>query len=140
MIFKIYNSDFGIKINDVNYEFTHVDNMQIEDPEFNRLVRGANATNKDGLIYKEGSREPKRITVTIMSMTPALKAVLDDCFKNQTRIDAVYCIDRLDGSGKMGKNAILSQQPQQLLVDETPDSMAVALIFESFDLSEIHKS
>lgn len=140
MIFKVYNSDFGMKISGVNYDFTHVDNMQIEDPEFNRLIRGANAANKSGLVYKEGGKEPKRITVTIMGMSPELKAVLDGCFKDRTRIEAVYCIDRTDGSGKMAKDAILSQQPQQLTVDESPESMSVALIFESFDLSEIHKS
>lgn len=140
MIFKVYNSDFGIKLNDVNYDFTHVDSLTIEDPEFNRLVRGANASNKEGLVYKEGSKEPKRITVNILNMTAALKAVLDSCFQDQTRIDAVYCIDRTDGSGKMAKNAILAQQPQQLTVDESPESMAVSLIFESFDLSETHKS
>lgn len=140
MIFKVYNSDFGMKIGGVDYNFTHVDNMQIEDPENNRLVRGANATNKEGLVYKEGSKEPKRVTVTIMGMSPELKAVLDDCFKEKTRIEAVYCIDRTDGSGKMAKNAILCQQPQQLTVDESPESMNVALIFESFDMSEVHKS
>jgi hypothetical protein len=139
MIFKIYNSDFGIKLNGVNYDFTHVDSLTIEDPEFNRLVRGANATNKEGLVYKEGGKEPKRVTVTIMDMTAALKAVLDSCFSEKTRIDAVYCIDRSDGSGKMAKSAILAQQPQQLTVDESPESMAVNLIFESFDLSEVHK-
>ena len=140
MIFKIYNSDFGMKINGVHYDFTHVDSLTIEDPEFNRLVRGSTATNKTGLIYKEGSKEPKTVTVTIMDMTPELKLVLDDCFTNKTRIEAVYCIDRTDGSGKMAKNAILCQQPQQLTVDESPESMNFALMFQSFDLSEIHKS
>lgn len=140
MTFKVYNSDFGIKLNDVNYDFTHCDGMQIEDPEFNRLTRGANATNKEGLAYKEGMKEPKRITVTIQGMSAALKEVLDGCFKDKTRIDAVYCIDRTDGSGKMFKNAILCQQPQQLNVEESPESMNVALIFESFDASEVHKS
>jgi hypothetical protein len=140
MIFKVYNSDFGIKLNGVNYDFTHVDSLTIEDPEYNRLVRGANANNKEGLIYKEGGKEPKRVTVTIMGMTAALKAVLDGCFQDKSRIDAVYCIDRTDGSGKMAKNAILAQQPQQLTVDESPESMSVQLIFESFDLTEVHKA
>jgi hypothetical protein len=140
MIFKIYNSDFGFKLNNVDYTFIHVDSLTITDPEFNRLVRGANATNKEGLIYKEGAKEPKEFAVTIMQMTPSLKAVLDECYKNQTRIDAAYCIDRLDGSSKMLKNCILTQMPQQLTVDETPDAMAVSLTFAGFDLVEIHKS
>ncbi len=72
-------------------------------------------------------------------MSIELKAVLDTAYENKTRVD-VYCIDRTDGSGKMGKNAIVCQQPQQLQVDETAESMNVALIFETFDLSEIHKT
>lgn len=140
MIFKIYNSDFGIKINGVNYEFTDVDSLQIEDPEYNRLTRGANGRNKKGLPYKEGVKDPKRWTVNIMGMSPELKSVLDDLYKNQTFIDSVYCIDRTDGSGKMAKSAILSQRPQQLTIDDTPESLSIALAFESFDLEEIHKS
>jgi hypothetical protein len=139
MIFKIYDSDFGIKYNGVNYDFDHVLDLQIEDPEVTRLVRGANASNKTGLVYKEGIREPKRWTVTIMGMSSALKTVLDQAYEARDRLD-VYCISRLDGSSKMGKNAILSAQPQQLTVDESPESMNVALIFETFDSSETHKS
>lgn len=139
MIFKIYDSDFGIKYNGVNYDFDHVLDLQIEDPEVTRLVRGANASNKTGLVYKEGIREPKRWTVTIMGMSAGLKAVLDQAYENKDRLD-VYCISRLDGSSKMGKNAILSSQPQQLTIDESPESMNVALIFETFDSSEVHKS
>jgi hypothetical protein len=138
MIFKIYDADFGIKIDGVNYEFEHVENMSIEDPEFTRLVRGKNAGNKLGLAYKEGLAEPKRITVTIKNMSIELKAVLDAAFEDKSRMD-VFCIARGDGSSKMAKNSVLCQQPQQLQVDETPESMDVALIFESFDLSEVHK-
>ncbi len=139
MIFKIYNSDFGIKLNGVNYDFTHVQSLTIEDPENNKLMRGANAGNKLGLVYKEGIKDPKRITVTILAMSIELKDVLDAAYTNQTRLD-VYAIDRADGSSKMAKNAILCQAPQQLTVDENPDSMNVALVFESFDLSEVHKT
>ena len=138
MIFKIYDCDFGVKYNGVNYDFTHVANLQIEDPENTKLVRGSNGTNKLGLVYKEGIKDPKRMTVTIMGMSAELKAVLDAAYEAKDRLDA-YCISRTDGSSKMAKNAVLSQQPQQLSVDETPDSMNVALAFESFDLSEVHK-
>ncbi len=139
MIFKIYNCDFGVKINGVNYDFTHVENMQIEDPEMNKLLRGSNAGNKIGLAYKEGMKEPKKVTVTILGMSAELKVVLDSAFENQTRVDA-YCVDRTDGSSKIAKNSVLSSQPMQLNVEEGAESMNVALIFESFDLSEVHKS
>lgn len=139
MIFKMNECDFGIKLGGVSYDFPHVVNVQIEDPENTKLIRGANGTNKVGLVYKEGMKEPKRITVTIMGMSPDLKAVLDTAYTSQQRLE-VYAISRADGSSKMARNAVLSQQPQQLSMDEGPDSMNVALAFESFDLSEIHKS
>lgn len=139
MIFKIYDCDFGIKLNSVDYSFTHVQSLQIEDPEKNKLTRGANAANKIGITYKEGVKEPKMWTIPILSMSKDLKEVLDGVFDNQTRID-VYCIDRNDGSSKMAKNAILSNRPQQLTLDESPDSINVSLSFETFDSSEVHKS
>lgn len=139
MIFKIYNSNFGIKYNGVSYDFPHVQDMTIEDPENTKLIRGANAGNKTGLVYRDGLKDPKRVTVTIIGMSIELKAVLDQAYDNRDRLDA-YCIDRDDGSSKMAKNAVLSQQPQQLSVSESADSMNVVLVFETFDLSETHKS
>lgn len=139
MTFKLYDCDVGIKIDGVNYSFDHVAELQIEDPEFNRLTRGANAGNKTGLVYKEGTKEPKRWTIPILGMSVELKDVLDGCFKEQTRLD-VFCVSRSDGSSKMAKNAILCQAPQQLTLDESPESMNVQLIFETFDSSEVLKS
>lgn len=139
MIFKMYNCDFGIKVGGVSYDFEHVAELQIEDPERNRLTRGVNAKNKTGLVYKDGLKDPKRWTLPILNMSAALKAVLDDCFDNQTRCE-VYAIDRTDGSSKMAKNAILSNRPQQLALDDTAESMNVSLEFETFDSSENHKS
>jgi hypothetical protein len=139
VIFKIYDCEFGIKYNGVSYEFTHVNEMTIEDPENTKLVRGSNAGNKLGLIYKEGIKEPKRITCKIMGMSIDLKAVLDQAYDNRDRLD-VYCISRVDGSSKMAKNAVLSQMPQQLSIAEGAESMDVSLAFESFDLSEVHKT
>lgn len=139
MIFKIYDCDFGIKYNGVSYDFTHVQNLQIEDPENTKLVRGSNGGNKLGLIYKEGLKEPKKVTVTILGMSSELKDVLDAAYEAKDRLD-VFCISRVDGSSKMAKNAVLSQMPQQLSIEEGPESMNVSLAFESFDLSEVHKS
>ena len=139
MIFKIYNCDFGVKINSVSYDFEHVSELQIEDPERNRLTRGSNAKNKIGLSYKDGLKDPKKWTIPILNMSAELKLVLDAAFDNQTRCE-VYAIDRTDGSSKMAKNAILSNRPQQLALDETAESMNVSLEFETFDSTETHKS
>ncbi len=139
MIFKIYESDFGIKIGGTRYDFTHVQDMALEDPENTKLIRGANAGNKQGLVYKEGLKDPKRITVTIIDMDADLKTVLDAAFENKTRVD-VFCISRTDGSSKLGRNAVLASRPQQLQINESPESLNVALVFETFDLVEVHKS
>lgn len=139
MIFKLYDCDLGIKIDGVSYDFEHVQEVQVEDPERNKLTRGANAGNKIGLVYKEGLKEPKRWTIPIMSMSAALKVVLDSAFEDQTRLE-VFCISRTDGSSKMARNAVLSNRPQQLVLDDSPESMNVSLEFETFDSSEVHKS
>lgn len=139
MIFKLYDCDVGIKVGGVPYDFEHVASVTVEDPERNRLTRGNNAKNKVGLSYKDGLRDPKRITIPIMDMSADLKELFDSCFANQTRID-VYCISRKDGSSKMAKNALLSNKPQQLTLDDTAESMQVSLEFETFDSSENHKS
>lgn len=138
MIFKIYNCDFGVFINNVKYAFEHVSELQIEDPERNRLTRGSNASNKIGIVYKDGLAEPKRWTIPILNMSAALKAALDAAYDNQTRLE-VYAVDRASGSSKMAKNAILSNRPQQLTLDQTAESMNVSLEFETFDSDENHK-
>jgi hypothetical protein len=139
MIFKLYDCDVGIKLAGVSYNFDHVQSVTVEDPEFTRLTRGANAGNKEGLVYREGIKEPKRITIPIMGMSAELKAVLDGAHQAQSRLD-VYAISRTDGSSKMGRNAVLCQAPQQLTLDENQDSLNVQLTFETFDMSEVHKS
>lgn len=139
MIFKIYNCDFGVKVGGVDYAFEHVTQVTIEDPERNRLTRGANASNKIGLAYKDGLKDPKRWTIPILNMSADLKAVLDGAYENQTRCD-VYCIDRSDGSTKKAANAVLSNRPQQLTIEDTAESMQVSLEFETFDSTEVHKS
>lgn len=137
--FKIYDCDFGIKVGGVNYEFDHVAELQVESSVRNRLTRGANAKNKVGLVYKDGLKDPDKWTLPILAMTPAIKAVLDSAYENQTRLD-VYAIARSDGSSKMAKQAIMSNKPQQLTVDESAESLNVSLEFETFDSSEVHKS
>ncbi len=139
MIFKMYECDFGVKINGVSYDFPHISDLTIENPEKTKLIRGSNGTNKDGISYKEGLKDPKVITANIIGMSIELKAVLDSAYDNQTRVD-VFVINRKDGSSKIARNSVMSQQPMQLKVDENPDSLNVALVFESYDYTEVHKS
>jgi hypothetical protein len=139
MIFKLYDCDVGIKVEGVSYEYKHVAQVTVEDPERNRLTRGNNATNKDGLVYKDGLKDPKRWNMPVMDLDAAMYDLLNRCFDNQLRLE-VFAISRKDGSSKMAKKAILSNRPQQLTLDDTAESMQVSLEFESFDLSEVHKN
>lgn len=138
-VFKMYECDFIVTIDGVNYQFTHVEGLQIEDPERTRLIRGANAGNKLGLSYKEGLREAKVITLTVLDIPAELHNVLKTAYAEQKRMD-VAVVSRADGSSKIAKNAVLSQDPKQLNMDDSAESLNVALVFESFDVSEVHKS
>ena len=86
-MFRIYDCDFGVKVDGVNYDFEHVSELSIDDPERNRLTRGSNAKTKIGLSYKDGLKDPKKWTIPILNMSAALKEVLDSCYDNQTRLD-----------------------------------------------------
>lgn len=138
MIFKMYNCDFGITYKSVSYDFEHVENVSIEDPEQTRLTRGANVKNKIGLVYTEGSKDPKRVTLTLLGVSAAINALLTTIYEAKDRCE-FYVVDRVNGSSVLGKNAILCQQPRQLSIAESPDSMNVVLTFETFDLKEDHK-
>lgn len=137
-MFKLYECDVGIKVDGVSYDFEHVNQVQIEDPERNQLTRGVNAKNKVGLVFKDGLKDPKKWTIPIMNMSAALKAVMDDAFENQKRLD-VYAISRKTGDSKWAKNAIMSNRPQQLTLDDTAESLDVSLEFVTYDSSEIIK-
>ena len=58
-MFRIYDCDFGVKVDGVNYDFEHVSELSIDDPERNQLTRGSNAKTKIGLSYKDGLKDPK---------------------------------------------------------------------------------
>lgn len=137
--FKLYNCEIGFTIRGVNYSLDHVDNVTVDDPETNELVRGANAGNKIGLTYKQGLKEAKTITTSALAIPMALHNLLKDVFNTQERFD-FYCISRDDGSSKMARNAVLASSPKQLTLDDSPESMQVSLIVKSYDVDEVHKS
>ncbi len=137
--FKLYNCDVGITLEGVNYNIEHVDSVTVEDPQRVRLTRGANAGNKTGLIYREGTKEANTVTLTAPAIPLELFNLLKTAHGAETRMD-VYVVSRSDGSSKIAKNAVLCQEPKQLSLDESAESLNVALIFESFDVTEVHKS
>jgi hypothetical protein len=139
MVFKLYNADCGVVLNGVTYQFDHVENVQIEDPERTRLIRGSNAGNKIGLEYKEGLKEAKVVTMTVIGIPMDLHNLLKSAYAAKTRME-VFCVDKSDGSSKVAKNAVLSQSPKQLSLDDSAESLNTALVFESFDIDEVMKS
>jgi hypothetical protein len=135
----MYDCDFSVTVRGVTYTFTEVESMQIEDPERTRLIRGSNASNKVGISYKEGLKEAKTLTLTVIGMPAALHTLLKDVYEKRERLDA-NCISRVDGSSKIAKNSVLAQSPKQLSMDDSAESMNTGLIFETFNIEEVHKS
>jgi len=139
MIFKLYDCDVGVTIRGVNYNFPHVVSVVVDDPERNRLTRGANAGNKIGIAYKEGLRDPKTLTTVLEDIPKEVRDLLVECFDTQERID-LFVAARSDGSSRIGKNCVLGQPPRQLTLDDSAESMDVSLEFATYDLAETHKS
>lgn len=138
-VFRLYDCDIVLTIRDVNYQLDHVDSVALEVPERTRLTRGANAANSVGLVYKEGLKEATSITVPTMAIPIELMNLLKEVYRDRERFD-FSVVARSDGSNKTAKNCILSQEPQQLTLDESPESLNVTLLLESFDVTEVHKS
>lgn len=139
MIFKLYDCDIGITLNGTNYNFEHVDSVTIEDPRRTRLTRGANASNKTGIPYTEGVKEASTVTIPVIGLPAELHLALKQAFADKERM-TVFVVSRVDGSSKMAKNAVLSQTPQQLTLDDSPEAMQTSLVWESFDVDEVHKT
>jgi hypothetical protein len=138
MIFKIYNSDFGIKYNGVNYDFDHVDSLKIEDPENTKLIRGSNAKNKVGLAYTEGTKEAKKVTVVLVGISQAYFDMFTTIYKDKVRVEC-YCVDRSTGGSRIAKDCIIAKRPMQANIEESAESMNVEVVFESFNIEETHK-
>lgn len=139
MIFKMYECDFGVTINGVNYDFPNVDEVTVEDPETTNLIRGANAKDEIGLEYKEGLKEPKTISAVLIGVPSEILELLRGAYNERKRVD-YYCISRVDGSSSIGKNAVISQYPRQMTLNESPESMNISVAFRTFKLDEKHKS
>lgn len=137
--FKMYECDFVVVIDGTTYTFPHVDKFVIEDPERVKLIRGSNEGNKEGIAYKEGVKEAKTATLTVIGMSKEIHDLLKTAYKEKKRMDAGG-ISRVDGSSRMLKLAVLSQPPFQASMDDSAESMNIDLSFESYDFEELYKS
>lgn len=132
-MFKLYECDVGIKAEGITYQWKNISQVAFEDNERNRLTRGANATDEVGIAYKDGIKEAKRILPSILEMPSALHALFQRLFKDQVRFE-FFCTSRKTGSSLFGKNCILSNRPMQLNLDETAESLEIAIEIETFKL------
>ena len=139
MIFKLYDCDCTLVARGVSYDFTDIDSVTVEDPETVELTRGANASNDDGLVYTQGSKDPKTVTLVLPGVPKELLDLMTDIHAKKERVE-FYCISKSDGSSKAVKKAIISQKPQQLVIDDTAESMNISLILKSFSVKDNHKS
>ncbi|MDR0676306.1 MAG: hypothetical protein LBF97_04630 [Elusimicrobiota bacterium] len=133
--FAIYRCDFGFKRNGVDYRFPYVDSDTVDDPQLTHIIRGANSSDDTGIVYSEGNTQPKTRTVILKAIPISVFNMLVEIFRNKERID-YYAIDRVDGSSRISKNAIIQREPRQLANGEDADNINVELIFESFVIEE----
>lgn len=138
-IFKLYDCDVIITLKGVNYFHDHVDSVAIEDPEMRQITKGVNAQNKMGIVYMTGTKEPKNVSFVAMDLPSELVTAYTKACEDEERMD-FSVVSRRDGSSFTAKNSILTQKPQQLTLDESPESMNVTLALQSFDTKWEHKS
>lgn len=80
--------DFYFSRNGADYDVTAaVDSATFEDPERKHLTRGSSGQNKTGLIYTEGIKDPKTLTVAFIGLSQEMAAMLADMYKEEERTD-----------------------------------------------------
>ena len=132
MLLQLRKCDFGIIYNEVKYDFTeYVDGVTIEDTESKHLVRGRTGVSKKGLIYSESLHTPKRISVSLVGLRKDFFPVFRKIYAEEDRVE-VYCIDRKTGNNRVFKDAVLTQEPEQLTMTDGAEEMNLTLVFESF--------
>lgn len=138
MGFSLYDCAFSFTLEGTKYDFVHVDSVNIDDPEETNLTRGANGGNTTGIVFKSGLKDPKVVSVALPDVPMDLHNVLKSAYKAQKRMD--FNIVASDGSTKIGRNSVLGQMPQQLTIDDSPESLNTVLIFRTFEIEEVKKS
>lgn len=128
-----WKADSGFIYNGVTYAFDDIDSSVMSPQEAKHLTRGANSTNKLGLVYKEGSKTPWTITANVMNLSKDIFAILNTCYEKEERID-FFCVDNITGESKMAYNALVTKAVSQETISDGEDTYNVALALESFDV------
>lgn len=124
--------DFYFSRNGEDYDLTAVvDSAAFEDPERKHLTRGSSGQNTKGLIYTEGIKDPKSLTVVFIGLSVEFASMLSDMYAAEERTD-FKIIDRKTGQMRAFKDAIVSQKPVQASMSEGAEEQNVQVIFECF--------
>lgn len=132
---QIWNCDGGFTYNGVNYKFRDLDSVAYTFNLKNHLIRGANATNKMGILSQEGGKTPDTAEYTVLDCSKAIYSLLLQLFEERKRIDAFF-IDRNTGEYIIFKDAIIRDKPRQANVGEDDTSHSFMFAVESFNVTE----
>ena len=134
-MFQIWNCEGGFTYNGQNYKFKDMDSIAYTYSRKNHLIRGANATNKMGILSQEGSKNPDTAEYTVMDCSKAIQKLLLTIFENKERIDAFF-IDRNTGEYFIFKDSVIRDTPRQTNVAEDDTSHSFVFAVESFNVTE----
>lgn len=132
---QIWNCDGGFTYNGVNYKFRDLNSVAYTYSQKNHLIRGANATNKMGILSQEGGKTPDVAEYEVQDCSKEIYRLLLQLFEKRQRIDAFF-IDRNTGEYIIFKDAIIRDKPRQANVAEDDTSHSFMFAVESFNVSE----
>lgn len=132
---QIWKCDGGFSYNGVNYAFRDLDSVAYTYNQKTHLIRGANATNKRGIIQQEGGKTSDVAEYTVVDCTKAIYQLLLSIYERKERIDA-YFIDRSNGEYIIFKDAVIRDKPRQTNVAEDDTSHSFMFAVESFNVTE----
>lgn len=134
-MFQIWNCEGGFTYNGVNYKFKDLDSVAYTYNLKNHLIRGANATNKMGILSQEGGKTPDTAEYTVVDCSKSIYSLLLQLFEERKRIDAFF-IDRNTGEYIIFKDAIIRDKPRQANIGEDDTSHSFMFAVESFNVTE----
>lgn len=132
---QIWNCDGGFTYNGVNYKFRDLNSVAYTYSQKNHLIRGANATNKMGILSQEGGKTPDVAEYEVQDCSKEIYRLLLQLFEERQRIDAFF-IDRNTGEYIIFKDAIIRDKPRQANVAEDDTSHSFMFAVESFNVTE----
>lgn len=132
---QIWKCDGGFTYNGVNYNFRDLDSVAYTYNQKTHLIRGANATNKKGILQQEGGKTSDVAEYTVVDCAKSIYTLLLGIFERKERIDA-YFVDRTNGEYIIFKDAIIRDKPRQTNVAEDDTSHSFMFAVESFNVSE----